>query len=163
MANIKATDLRKGTVLKIDNELYVVNQMDHITPGKGQAVVQTKLRSLSKKKLVPKRFNSSESVEQVDLDTKWVQYIYDSGEEAMFMDSKTFEQFGIQKEDIEEELKYIAHDDNISMTFYENQPVSVDLPASVVLEVVEAEPAIRGNVVCTLELPTRHVQSVGAQ
>jgi elongation factor P len=145
MANIRATDIRKGIVLKIDNELYVVHQMDHVTPGKGQAVVQTKLRSLSRKNLIPKRFNASESVEQVDLNTKWAQYIYDNPDEAVFMDGKTYEQFNIPKADIEEELKYISHDDNVEITFHGNDPISIELPASVVLEVVEAEPAVRGN------------------
>ncbi len=145
MPNIKATDIRKGTILKIDNDLYVVTQKDHVTPGKGPACVQTKMRSLTRKNLVPKRFNSNETVEQVELETKWAQYIYDQGDEAVFMDNNTFEQFSIPREDIEQELKYIAHNDNVEVTFHESRPISVDLPISVVLEVVEAEPAIRGN------------------
>ena len=134
MANIKATDIRKGTVLKMNNDLYVVMQMDHVTPGKGQAIVQTKLRSMTTKTQTPKRFNSSEMVEQVDLETKWMQYIYDQADDAVFMDNKTFEQVSIPREDISEELKYIAHDDSVEVTFHEHA-----------LEVVEAEPAIRGN------------------
>jgi len=145
MATIKETDIRKGTVLKIDNELYVVHQMDHVTPGKGQAIVQTKLRSLTRKNLMPKRFNSSENVERVDLDTKWSQYIYDQGDDAVFMDTKTYEQFSIPSSDIEEELKYIAHDDNVAITFHNHDPIAIELPPSVILEVVEAPPAIRGN------------------
>ena len=145
MANIKATDIRKGTVLKMNNDLYVVLQMDHVTPGKGQAVVQTRLRSLTTKTQTPKRFNSSETVEQVDLETKWMQYIYDQGDDAVFMDNNTFEQVSIPKEDISEDLNYIAHDDSVEVTFHEHSPISIDLPTSVVLEVVEAEPAIRGN------------------
>jgi len=145
MATIKATDIRKGTVLKIDNELYVVTQMDHVTPGKGQAIVQTKIRSLTRKNLTPKRFNSNDTVEQVDLETRWAQYIFDQGDEAVFMDNKTFEQFSIPREDITRELKYIGHNDSVEVTFHEHDPISIELPPSVVLEVVETEPAIRGN------------------
>lgn len=145
MAVIKATEIRKGCVLKIDNDLFVVQQMDHVTPGNYQAVVKLKIRSLTKKNVVPKRYNSSDTVERVDLDTRWVQYIYDQDDEAIFMDNNTFEQFGIKKEDISEELQYISHDDNVQVTFHDNMPVSVELPTSVVLEVIEAEPAARGN------------------
>jgi len=145
MAVIKATEIRKGCVLKVDNDLYVVQQMDHVTPGNYQAVVKLKLKSLTRKNVMPKRYNSSDTVERVDLDTRWVQYIYDQDDEVVFMDNNSFEQFNIKKEDIFEELQYISHDDNVQVTFHDNIPVSVELPTSVVLEVIEAEPAAKGN------------------
>jgi elongation factor P len=145
MAVIKATEIRKGCVLKVDNDLYVVQQMDHVTPGNYQAVVKLKLKSIARKVVVPKRYNSSDTVERVDLDTRWVQYIYDQDDEVVFMDNNTFEQFNIRKEDIEEELQYICHDDNVQVTFHDGIPVSVELPTSVVLEVIEAEPSAKGN------------------
>ena len=145
MPQIKATEIRRGNVLKIDNDLLVVEHMEHITPGNWRAIIHTKLRSLTTKNRTPKRFSSNDNVERVDLDTKWMQYIYDQDDEAVFMDINTFEQYHIRKEDIEDDLKYISHNDTVQVTLNGHDPIAIELPTSVVLEVVEADPAVKGN------------------
>ena len=89
---IKATQIRKGIIILLNDKLYRVEEMEHVTPGKGQAVVQTKIRDLDDMTIRNYRFRSSESVERVVLDTKEVSYSYQDGDNYVFMDNETYDQ-----------------------------------------------------------------------
>lgn len=141
---ITATQLRKGMIIQMDGELLRVHDFQHVTPGKGQAVVQTRLRNLRSGSLVDRRFRSQESVDRVHLDSREVEYLYAEGDIYVFMDSETYEQIRLGEDAIEEALSYLLPNLKMKVEFFEGEPISVELPVTVDLEVTETEPAIKG-------------------
>lgn len=142
--NIQANQLRSGMVIVVDGDLYRVHDFQHVTPGKGQAVMQTRLRDLRSGSIVDRRFRATESVERAHIDTREVQYLYQEGELYTFMDTETFEQVFLRREAIEEALPYLVPNLVVEVDFYDEEPVGIELPKSVDLEVVETEPALKG-------------------
>ncbi len=141
---ISATHIRKGMVIKIDGELFSVFSMEHIAPGKGRAFVQAKLRNLKSGRMNDRRFRSNDSVEQAVLSNVEMEYLYDSGNELFFMNQETFEQVPLAQEVLGNALSYLVPNLAVRVQFHEGQPVGVELPGSVVLQVVETEPGIKG-------------------
>lgn len=141
---ISASNIRKGMVIKLDGELFSVFSMEHIAPGKGRAFVQSKLRNLKSGRLLDRRFRSNDSVEQTVLNNVEMEYLYDSGNEFFFMNQETFEQVPLTHEILGDALSYLVPNLVVRVQFHEGQPVGVELPGSVVLQVVETEPGIKG-------------------
>lgn len=140
---MKATNIRKGNILRIDNNLWRVLSMDHVTPGKGRAHVQTKLRNLSDGTQTEKRFRSEDDVEKVALETKEMQYLYNDTSGYHFMDTSSYEQVALSEEVLGDTVQYIVPDFVLKMEWFEGTPVGVDLPAAVDLKVVETAPGIK--------------------
>jgi elongation factor P len=141
---MQAVQLRKGMIVQIDGELFRVHDFQHVTPGKGQAVMQTRLRNLRSGAMVDRRFRSQEDVERVQLDSRNVEYLYQEGDHYVFMDSETFEQIHLLAEVIEDALPYLIANLVLAVDFFEGEPVALELPTTVDLEVTETEPAIKG-------------------
>ena len=141
---IQAVQLRKGMIVEIDGELFRVHYFNPVTPGKGQAVVQTRLRNLRSGAMVDRRFRSQEGVERVQLDSRQVEYLYPEGDNYVFMDSETYEQVSLAGEVIKEALPYLLPNLVLQVDFYESVPVGVELPGTVDLEVTYTEPALKG-------------------
>lgn len=150
---INATDIRRGMILKMDDGLYQVFDFTHITPGKGRAFVQTKLRNLESGVIKDYRFRSSDRVEKAFLDSHEMQYMYNDGEFYYFMNNETFEQISLSREYLGDGIYYLKPDTIISMQFHEKRPLGVQLPASVELEVVETEPAVKNATVSNVTKP----------
>lgn len=144
---MNATDLRRGSVIKVDGELCVVTGFQHVTPGKGQALMQTKIKNLRTGSITQRRFRSTDKVEDVFLDTKVMEYLYQDGSGYVFMDAKTYDQLTLGEDAVGEVMGYIPPNQQVKVTFHEGSPLSVDLPASVVLEVTETDPGEKGNTV----------------
>ena len=142
---MKATKLRKGNVLKINNVLYRVMSMDHVTPGKGRAHVQTKLRALLDGTQTEIRFRSTDDVEKAYLETKQMQFLYSDQDGYHFMDSETFAQLEIPSERIGAASDYLSEGVEVLLPMYDGRPISVDLAASVELRVTHAEPGVKGD------------------
>lgn len=139
-----ATQIRKGWVIKLNDELFSVLAMDHITPGKGKAFVQTKLRSLKNGRLLDHRFRSADSVEKAVLTVVEMNYLYSSDDEHHFMNNQSYEQVALSKDTLGDALNYIVPNTTIKVQMHEGTPVGVEVPGSVELKVVDTEPGIKG-------------------
>ncbi len=140
---MKATNIRKGNILRINDTLYKVMNMDHVTPGKGRAHVQTKLRHLLDGTQSEMRFRSTDDVEKVALETKEMQYLYSDGDGFHFMDTSTYEQVALTEETLGDAAMYLIANSVISMECFEGRPLGVALPPVVELKVVETTPGIK--------------------
>jgi elongation factor P len=140
---MKATQIRKGNILRINNVLWRVLVMDHVTPGKGRAHVQTKLRNLQEGTQTEMRFRSDEDVERVALEQKQMQYLYNDQQGYHFMDTTTYEQVALADDDIEDAKPYLVADSVVQMQWFEGRPLAVELAPTVDLKVVETPPGVK--------------------
>ncbi len=146
---INPIDLRKGTVIKVDGELYTVTFSQFVNPGKGSAFVRTKLKNIKKGNVIERTFKSSEKIEDVELDKKTMSYLYREGNYLVMMDQNDYEQYNIPVSLLEDILDFIKEQMVFDIFFYENQPVSVSPPNFVELEVTYAEEGVKGDTVGT--------------
>lgn len=150
-----ATQIKRGQAILVDGELFKILTLQHVTPGKGNAVVQTELRNLKTGVKFDKRFRSAENVEIAYLETRNLQYLYESGGQLTFMDQESYEQFEIPHDLLGDGVNFLAPDTNYTADFYEGRPVGVTLPSNVVLKVTETAPPQKGDAgktkVATLE------------
>ncbi|MBX7149038.1 elongation factor P [bacterium] len=142
---IVATQIRVGQILKINNNLVRVLKVQHITPGKGNAVIQTEVRNLKTNNKDNIRFRSAETVEQVSVATRNVNFLYQDGNTFHFMDPASFEQVEIGQDILEEVLPYLVPEGTITVSTYEGTPVAVTLPPKLTFEVAECDPPSKGS------------------
>jgi len=142
---INAIDIKPGNVLEHQNKLWVVLKRDLVQPGKGGAFAQVEMRDLRGGSKLSERFRTQETVERVRLDEKDMQFLYMEGDMATFMDNESYEQVQVSREVIGDPADFLADGMICQVTLYEGMPLSVQLPQSVVLEVVEADPVVRGQ------------------
>jgi len=142
---INATDIRKGMVLRVDRELFVVLDREHVTPGNLRAKVQVDMRSLRTGTKTPKRFRADEQVEEVFVETKTFEYLYPEADTFVFMDVGSYEQIPVQKEVVGDLVRFMPLNCQVKGMEIEGKIVSVELPTSVVLEVTDCEPGVKGD------------------
>lgn len=140
---MKATTIRKGNLVRIDGVLYRVMNMDHVTPGKGRAHVQCKMRNLLDGNQKDMRFRSTDEVERIALESKEMQYMYSDADGYHFMDTQTYEQVALTEETLGDAVKYILPEQTIQMEWFEGQAVGLELPPVVDLKVVDTMPGIK--------------------
>ena len=140
---MKATNIRKGNILQINGTLYRVLIMDHVTPGKGRAHIQTKLRKLDDGTQTEMRFRSTDDLDRVALETKEMQYLYGDQQGYHFMDTATYEQMTVTQEALGDAVHYIIPNATIVMETFEGRPVGIQLPPVVDLKVVDCPPAVK--------------------
>jgi elongation factor P len=140
---LKAIQLRKGMIITFNDDLYVLTNVMHITPGKGQAAVQTKMRNIKTGTNAEKRFRSDENVEKADLQTRNLEFLYQDGSDYIFMDKETFDQFPLNVDLIGDNALYLLPNTSIDVSFHENEPISIELPLTVELKVVETGPNLK--------------------
>jgi len=139
------TQIRKGNVVKLDGAFYKVVDMHHNTPGNKGGIVQLKMKNLETGGHINKRFNSTESIETAFLSKQSCQYLFKEPTGYVFMDNETYEQFTLTDDVLGDAMQYVPLNGDVMVLYLDEQPIELELPASVTLEVVEAEPAIRGN------------------
>lgn len=142
---IDANELRKGVTFKLDGNLYKVLEYSHNKPGRGLATIRIKARNLRSGANIEKTFSSSERVQDVRLDHHMVQYLYQDGDTYVFMDLETYDQPAIPAAVLGEATQYLMENMEVKLTFYENEPLDMELPTAVELKVVKAEMAVRGD------------------
>ncbi|HTS75913.1 MAG TPA: elongation factor P [Bryobacteraceae bacterium] len=152
---IPATQLRPGMVIKFNNELYSVFKMEHRTPGNLRGFVQAKMRNFKTGTMIEHRFSSEDRVERASLDEHEMEYLYDDGEYFYFMNTETFEQMHLMKDLLGDAVNYLIPQLKVSVEFYEGQPISVELPPSVDMTVVETEPGLKGATVSNVTKPAK--------
>lgn len=144
MPSIPATRLRKGYLIKHNNELYRLLDVQHVTPGNLRGFVRAKMRNLRSQSLLDHRFRSEDVVERATLDEREMQYLYDDGSDYYFMDTATFEQIHLSAESLGDSAQYLLPETTIRVEFFEGQPVGIELPQTVDLRVKETAPGIKG-------------------
>jgi len=139
-----ATNIRVGHIIEYNNDLYKVLAATHITPGKGNALMQIKMRNLKTGTQTEVRFRSVEQVKYVDLDFVKMEYLYDDGDMVHFMNQETYDQAAFPREEIEDMLKFVLPNSIVQMQIYEGDIVGVLLPKAVELTVTDCGPFIKG-------------------
>ena len=141
---MKANDIRKGTVVMHKGAPYRVMAFNHVTPGKGQAVVQTKLRNLLTGNQTEVRYGSTESVELADMFSFKATYLYADTDSYNFMNTKSYEQFALTKDILGDSVFFLQEQMEVEVTTFNDDPIGIKLPQTVILEVVETEPELKG-------------------
>jgi elongation factor P len=152
---MQANDLRPGMVIKFNNELHSVLSATHRTPGNLRAFVQVKMRNLRNAATFEHRYASTDNVDRVSLDEQKMEYLYAERDDYFFMNTETYEQIHLTSELLGDATSYLIGGMMVAVTFYENNPISVDLPPSVELTVVETEPGMKGASVSNVGKPAK--------
>ena len=144
MATIQATRLKKGMLVKMDQDLFRVLELQHVTPGNLRGFVRVKLRNIRSGTLADQKLRSEDSIERATLDEREMQYLYQDGDDYYFMDTSSYEQIHISSEALGESVNYLKPEMTIKVEFYGTEPVGIELPQSVDLKVVDTAPGIKG-------------------
>ncbi|OYD09845.1 elongation factor P [Paludifilum halophilum] len=142
---ISTNDFRTGLTIELDNDVWQVIDFQHVKPGKGAAFVRSKLRNLRNGNIQERTFRAGEKVPRAHVESRQMQYLYESGGDYTFMDNETFDQIQIPGEKLERELKFIKENMNVNLILYQGETIGMELPNTVELEVVETDPGIRGD------------------
>ncbi len=142
---IDVNDLRKGVTFELDGSLYKVLEYSHNKPGRGNATIRTKIRDMRTGAVIEKTFISGDRVQDIRLEYHQVQYLYHDGDLYHFMDVATYEQPVLNGSMIGDAVDYLTEGLEVKLTLYGNEPIDVELPTSVDMEVVEAEFAVKGD------------------
>jgi elongation factor P len=142
---IDVNELRKGVTFTMDGELFRVIDYQHYKPGRGKAVIRTKLRNLRSGGTLDKTFTSGDRVQDIRLDHQTVQYLYSDGDFYHFMDVESYEQFPLPDAILEDAKPYLVENMEIQLSSYEGEPLDVELPITVDLRVIEAPPGFAGD------------------
>ena len=146
---INAVDIKKGMVVSIDGVFYSVSFSQFVSPGKGSAFVRTKLKHVLKGNVIERTFKSSEKIEDIEFEKRYMQFLYRDGDEIIFMDQHDYEQIHIPKNMVEDFLPFMKEEMPVEINFFENTAISVTPPTFVDLEVSYAENAVKGDTVGT--------------
>jgi len=141
---MRASQMQKGQTVKIDGKLYAIVDYQHVKLGKGGAVYQTKLKSLTDGSIQNVRLRSEETIEEAYLDKRTYEYLYSSGSEHVLMDTTTYDQITLDDNAFGDGAKFIKPNTQIEVSMYEGRPIIVTLPNTVELEVTETSPEIKG-------------------
>ena len=140
-----SNDLKNGLVLSIDGQLWTVIDFQHVKPGKGGAFVRSKLKNVLSGKVVDRTFNAGAKVETASVDRRDMQYLYRDGDDWIFMDNISFEQFPVPDAVVGQSSRYLLENQTAQVAMYEGNPIIVDLPASVEMMLTYTEPGLQGD------------------
>ena len=138
-------DLKNGIVLRIDGQLWTVVEFQHVKPGKGGAFVRTKLKNVLSGKVVDKTFNAGTKVETANVDKRDMQYLYKDGSDFVFMDSATYDQLNVAETVVGDAANYLLENQSAIVATHDGNPLYIELPPSVVLEITYTEPGLQGD------------------
>jgi len=138
-------DIKNGSVLNLDGQLWTVMKFQHVKPGKGPAFVRTTIKNVLSGKIVDKTFNAGMKMEFETVDNRTLQYSYEDGDNFVFMDMTTYDQIMVPKTLLGDKAKFLLEGTDCLVSFHDGTPLSVDLPGSVVLTITHTEPGLQGN------------------
>jgi elongation factor P len=150
---VNTNQFKNGMHIELDGGVWRIVEFQHVKPGKGGAFVRTKVKSLDSGSVVDRTFRAGEKFPRVHTEVKSVQYLYDSGDEVVFMDEETFEQFGLPRASVGDELAFLQPSSSVQMLTVDGRPSGLQLPASVELAVAETEPGVKGDTVSNVTKP----------
>ena len=138
-------DIKNGIVLNIDGALWTIIEFQHVKPGKGGAFVRTKMKNLMTGKVVDKTYNAGTKIDIINVDRRDFQYLYNDGNEYVFMDKDNYEQLPVSAAVVGDAKNYMLENQDVQIALHEGSPLYVELPATVVLEITYTEPGLQGD------------------
>ncbi len=154
MAEVVATNqFKNGMHIELDGSVWRIVEFQHVKPGKGGAFVRTKVKSVDTGAVVDRTFRAGEKFPRVFTEVKNMQYLYDAGDEVVFMDEGTYDQLSLPHAVVEDELPYLQPSSSVQLLFVGGKPSGVQLPAAVELAVTETEPGVKGDTVSNVTKP----------
>ena len=150
---ISTAQFKNGMHIELDGQTWKIVEFQHVKPGKGGAFVRTKLTNAQSGAVVEKTFRAGEKMPRVHTETKSVQYLYDAGDEVVFMDQESYEQISFARGEVQEELAFLQPSSSVLLLTLDGRPAGIELPASVELAVAETEPGVKGDTVSNVSKP----------
>jgi elongation factor P len=138
-------DIKNGTVLNLDGQLWNVIEFQHVKPGKGGAFVRTKLRNVLSGKVVDRTFNAGTKIDTATVDRRDFQYLYKDGADFVFMDTDTYDQITVTNETVGDAANFMLENQTVLIALHDGSPLYVELPPSVVMEITYTEPGLQGD------------------
>ncbi len=142
---IDVNELRKGVTFELDGDIYKVLEYSHHKPGRGNATIRTKVRNLRSGSTIDRTFQSGDRVQDIRLDHHIVSYLYHDGDLYYFMDTETFEQTPLSTKILGDSIPFLKDNMELKLTFYGDEPIDIEMPITVELEVVDAEAGVKGD------------------
>ena len=155
MASYNTSDFRKGLKVQLDGDPYLMIECNFVKPGKGQALYKCKLRNLIRNTVLDRTYKSGDSLDAADIEEIQAQFLYRQGEQFVFMDNETYEQYELGAEQVDDAWKYLKETMICSMLLFNNRPIGVTPPNHVVLKIEYTEPAVRGNTATNVTKPAK--------
>ena len=152
---VNTNQFKNGMHIGVDGSVWRILEFQHVKPGKGGAFVRSRLRNLDSGAVVDKTFRAGEKFPRVHTEVKDVQYLYDAGDEVVFMDNDTYEQFSLAHAAVEDALPYLEPSGSVQILWVDGRPVGVQLPSAVELAVAETDPGVRGDTVSNVTKPAK--------
>jgi elongation factor P len=153
---INANAIKPGHVLQHEGSLWVAVKTEHVKPGKGGAFAQVELKNILDGRKLNERWRSSDTVERVTLEQKDFTYLYESGDMLVFMDQNTYEQIELHKDFVgEDQVRFLQESMPVTIEFHEERPIGLELPDTVVLEIVEADAVVKGQTASSSYKPAK--------
>lgn len=140
-----SNDFKAGMTIETENAIFTILEFQHVKPGKGAAIVKTKLKNLRTGSIIEKTFNAGEKVALARIDKKLVQFLYSMGDTYYFMNMETYDQLELDKSNLVEESKFLKENLEVYIIFFGDEVLGIDLPDKVTLKVVKTEQAVKGN------------------
>jgi elongation factor P len=150
---VSTNQFRNGMHIELDGSVWRIVEFQHVKPGKGGAFVRTKLKALDSGAVVDRTFRAGEKFPRVHTEVKNVQYLYDAGDEVVFMDEETYDQFNVPRADVAEVLEFVQPSSSVQMLTVDGKPSGVQMPASLELTVADTEPGVKGDTVSNVTKP----------
>jgi len=142
---ISTADFKNGLTIEVDNAIWRIIEFQHVKPGKGGAFVRSKLKNLRTGAVQEKTYRAGAMMERADIQTRSMQYLYEDGDNRVFMDTDNFEQIEVPEEQIKDQLPYLQENMNVDLVQFGSEVLGIEVPNTVVLEVTATEPGIKGN------------------
>jgi len=142
---ITAGDFKKGLTVEFDGGVWIIVDFQHVKPGKGAAFVRTRIKNIMTGSVLERTFNPTDKMPKALIETKEMQYLYGDGDLYYFMDTETFEQIGLTREQVEDAIPFVKEETKVTVRFFKGAPFSVAAPNFVELKVIETEPGFRGD------------------
>lgn len=139
------SQFRNGLRITLDGEPFTIIYFQHVKPGKGGAFVRTKVKNLKNGRIHDRRFRSGEKIEEADVEDRKMQYLYQDGEQLVFMDTETYDQIPFSIEQVGDARKYLKENLDVDVLFWRGNPINIELPPFVIAEVSECEPGMKGD------------------
>lgn len=155
MAKINGNEIRPGFVLNHQDRLWVAVKVEHVKPGKGGAYAQVELKAILTGTKLNERFRSAETIEQVELEFRDFTYLYEQGENLVFMDQQSYEQVELSKDFVGDRAAFLSDGMKITLEMHEDTPLGIRFPPTVILEVTEADPVTKGQTASNQFKPAR--------
>lgn len=142
---VNINDIKNGMTIIIDGKLCVIQEFQHVKPGKGAAIVKIKLKNLKTGAITVESYNSTIKVEKAHIEKKPMTYLYKDGENYVFMDSETYEQVSVPESRLEDEKKFLKENLEIKINFFNDEIIGIDLPEKIEFTIVETTDSVKGN------------------